>query len=79
MKKILLFLFLLPLISNAQVIRADSTQINFGNVFVGDRDSVQITLNNQSASSLNVTNIKFYTIYNETPFSASENTFMIKS
>ena len=77
MKKLLLLLLFCPLLIHAQIIRPDSSRLSFGVVNVGDIDSLQLNLNNTSASSLNVTNIKFYTIYGINPFSASENSFVI--
>jgi len=77
MKKIFLFVAFLPLFLLAQVIQPDTNQLNFGNVFVGERDTLSLTLHNLHWDTLKVTGIKFYTIYNETPFSASEEIFSI--
>ncbi|MEQ8625719.1 MAG: endonuclease [Vicingaceae bacterium] len=77
MKALITFIFFLPLIIKAQIIQADSAQLDFGVVLVGETDSMQVNLKNTSSDSLVVTNIKFYTIYNEIPFSAAQNTFTI--
>ena len=77
MKRLLLFALLLPLFATSQIISSDSSSINFGVVMVGSTDSSLVTLTNNSIVPLNVTNIKFYSIFGEVPFSASQSTFTI--
>tara|TARA_B110000503_G_C7154999_1_gene416900 strand:- start:533 stop:2182 length:1650 start_codon:yes stop_codon:yes gene_type:complete len=77
MKRLLFFALLLPLSATSQIISSDSSSINFGVVMVGSTDSSLITLRNSSVVPLNVTNIKFYSIFGEVPFSASQSTFTI--
>ena len=77
MKKQILFLLMLPFISMAQILVPDSSSINFGDVMVGDTDSVQINITNTTGNPVTVTNIKFYTIYDEFPFSALSTSFTI--
>jgi len=79
MKKLLLLALLLPLVATSQIISADSATVNFATVMVGSTDSALVTLRNNEGSPLNVTNIKFYSIYGEMPFSASQSTFTIPS
>ena len=79
MKRLLFLTLLLPLFATSQIVSADSTSINFGVVLVGSTDSSLVTLTNNSMAPLNVTNIKFYSIYGEVPFSASQSTFTIPS
>ena len=77
MKRLLLFALLLPLFATSQIISSDSSSINFGVVMVGSTDSSLVTLTNNSIVPLNVTNIKFYSIFGDVPFSASQSTFTI--
>ncbi|MDA9783020.1 endonuclease [Vicingaceae bacterium] len=77
MKRLLFFALLLPLLATSQIISSDSSSINFGVVMVGSTDSSLVTLTNNSVIPLNVTNIKFYSIFGEVPFSASQSTFTI--
>lgn len=77
MKKLFILLLFLPFVVNAQIIVTQPQQLNFGNVNVGDKDSLQLTINNRSSQSLTVTNLKFYTTYNDFPFSASQSNFTI--
>lgn len=77
MKKLLFLLMLCPVFLTAQIIQTDSSRLSFGNVFVGDKDSLQLNITNTSASSLTITNVKFYSIYDEMPFSASQTSFTI--
>ncbi|MDB9964227.1 endonuclease, partial [Vicingaceae bacterium] len=77
MKRLLFFALLLPLLATSQIISSDSSSINFGVVMVGSTDSSLVTLTNNSVIPLNVTNIKFYSIYGEVPFSTSQSTFSI--
>lgn len=77
MKKFLFIPLFLPLLMAGQIIRPDSTSINFGNVMVGNTDSAQVVLSNTSASAVNVNNVKFYSIYSEKPFSSSDTSFTI--
>lgn len=77
MKRFLLLALCLPLLATSQIISADSTSVNFGVVMVGSTDSALVTLNNSEPTPLSVTNIKFYSIYGELPFSASQTTFTI--
>jgi hypothetical protein len=77
MKKLFTLLIFIPLAAVAQIIVTQPQQLNFGNVNVGDKDSLQLTIQNQSSQSLNVTNVKFYTTYNDFPFSASQNNFTL--
>jgi len=69
--------FSLLITAKGQVIEPSLNQLNFGSVDVGEMDSLSLTLQNRSNQSLQVTNIKFYTIYNDFPFSASNNNFSI--
>lgn len=77
MKRLLLALLFLPFLAFNQEIRSNMTQINFGNVFEGTTDSVQITLSNKSISPINITGFKFYSIYNANPFFVKQNSFSI--
>lgn len=77
MKNLFTLLLFLPFIANAQIIVTQPQQLNFGNVNVGDKDSLQLTVYNSSSQSLTVTNVKFYTTYNDFPFSASQTNFNI--
>lgn len=77
MKKLFLAFALIPLFSMAQVVQPDTNQLDFKNVMVGERDTLSLTLNNQLADSIRITGIKFYAIYNEIPFSVSEEIFTI--
>jgi endonuclease I len=77
MKKLILLALLLPLFATSQIITADSSSINFGVVLVGETDSALVTLTNAESGTLNVTNIKFYSIYGEVPFSAAQTVFTI--
>ena len=79
LKASILFLFTL-LISGSlysQIIRPSSDSLDFGSVNVGEIDSLNLTLANTSNQDLQVNNVKFYTIYNDFPFSASNNNFTI--
>ena len=77
MKRLLFIALFLPLFAVSQIISPDSTSINFGVVMAGSTDSALVTLRNTGAASLNVTNIKFYSIYGDFPFSASQTNFTI--
>jgi endonuclease I len=77
MKKLILLTLLLPLFVTSQIINTDSSSINFGVVLVGETDSALVTLTNAEPGTLNVTNIKFYSIYGEVPFSAAQTVFTI--
>tara|TARA_B110000046_G_scaffold28052_1_gene28771 strand:- start:66308 stop:67957 length:1650 start_codon:yes stop_codon:yes gene_type:complete len=77
MKKLLFIALVLPLFATSQIVSSDSASINFGVVMTGTSDSSLVTLTNNSAATLNVTNIKFYSIYGEVPFSTSQSTFSI--
>lgn len=77
MKNLFTLLLFLPFIANAQIIVTQPQQLSFGNVNVGDKDSLQLTVYNSSSQSLTVTNVKFYTTYNDFPFSASQTNFNI--
>lgn len=77
MKRLLFFALLLPFLATSQIISSDSSSINFGVVMAGSTDSSLVTLTNNSVIPLNVTNIKFYSIYGEVPFSTSQSTFSI--
>ncbi len=77
MKRLLFLALIFPFFAIGQIISADSTSINFGVVMVGSTDSALVTLRNNDAAPLSVTNIKFYTIYGEVPFSASQTSFTI--
>lgn len=74
------FLFLMLFFSHAlfaQVIRPSSDSLDFASVNVGEIDSLQLTLQNTSNRNLQINNVKFYTIYNDFPFSASSASFTI--
>ena len=77
MKKLCILLLLIPFLSNAQVLVTNPPNIVFNPTNVGTRDSLSLTITNTSNVPVNVTNIKFYTIYNNFPFSASENNFTL--
>jgi endonuclease I len=77
MRGLLITLSFCPLFIFAQVAKPNASQINFGNVFEGTTDSVQITIQNNEPRSLTITGFKFYTIYNETPFFVKQNNFTI--
>ncbi len=77
MRKLLLYCLMFPLLTYGQVIRPSASQINFGNVFEGTTDSIQITLQNLESSAITVTGFKFYTIYNEQPFFVKQQNFTI--
>ena len=77
MKFLLSCILLLPIFIQAQIVKPDASQLNFGVVLVGETDSLQVNLRNSSNDSLVISNLKFYTIYNETPFSAATNSFTI--
>lgn len=77
MKRIAFLLLMSPLLIQAQILRSDLSQLDFGNVSVGDRDTLQITLNNDHNDTLRINNVKFYSIYEEMPFSAAESSFKI--
>lgn len=79
MKKTLLFAFLIPLLASGQVLKVDSSYLNFGTVMVGDKDSLEISIHNPSGDSIFVNNLKFYSIYSEFPFSASKSSFGLAS
>jgi endonuclease I len=72
MKKLLTILVTLPLLVNAQIISTQPSSLNFGNVMVGQKDSLQLTLTNNGSQSVSVTNIKNYLIYGDYPFSVSQ-------
>lgn len=79
MKKILLILFLAPFLVAAQILETQINSLNFGNVNVGEKDSLQLSIRNTSNQSVNVTNIKFYVIYGDYPFSASQSSFSLNA
>ncbi len=77
MKRIAFLLLLSPLFLNAQLVRSNLSQLDFGNVSVGERDTLQLTFSNDHHNAVMVNNVKFYSIYEEMPFSASESSFSI--
>ncbi|MCB0801574.1 MAG: endonuclease [Flavobacteriales bacterium] len=77
MKNLLIALLLFPIILTAQAVKPSTNQINFGNVYEGTTDSVQIVLHNKEPRDLIITGFKFYTIYNKTPFFVKQNNFTI--
>lgn len=77
MKKSLFLFTLLPFFIQAQVLKPNQSQLNFGNVNVGDVDSLQLVINNNYQSAITITGFKFYTIYNEVPFSVKQQNFTI--
>lgn len=77
MKKVLFALLLLPLFAAGQILRTDSSQLNFGVTLVGTTDSVPVTILNRATDSTFINNVKFYSIYGHTPFSVKENSFTI--
>lgn len=79
MKNLLLTLLFFPIFLSAQVISTQATTLNFGNVMVGSKDSLTLSLKNTGDKTLNITNLKFYTTYNNFPFSASQATFQLNS
>jgi hypothetical protein len=74
---LLLFQLLISSSLFAQIILPSSDSLNFGSVDVGEVDSLQLTLQNTSFQPLQINNVKFYTIYNDFPFSASSSSFSI--
>lgn len=77
MKNLLFILVFSPILIVAQAVKPSTNQINFGNVFEGTTDSVQIILQNKEPRTLNITGFKFYTIYNEMPFFVKQQNFTI--
>ena len=77
MKKLLSLLCFLPLFSEAQIIQTQPTALNFGNVTVGQKDSLSLTLTNTGSQSVNITNIKNYLIYGDYPFTVSQTTLSL--
>jgi len=75
MKRSIILLLLFPIGITAQILNTDSSSIDFGTVLVGNKDSIQLTVTNRSNDSVYVNNIKFYSYYNEMPFSSSMNSF----
>jgi len=59
----------------AQIIQSSLDSILFQSTNVGTKDSVQISLVNRYHSALQITNVKFYTIYGDFPFSISQTNF----
>lgn len=72
MKKLLALLCFLPFAIKAQIIQTQPTSLNFGNVTVGQKDSLSLTLNNTGNQSVTITNIKNYLIYGDYPFTVSQ-------
>lgn len=77
MRHLLFCLLLAPIMAFSQDIKSNMSQINFGNVFEGTTDSVQITLSNTTIAPVTITGFKFYTFYNANPFFVKQNTFTI--
>lgn len=63
--------------SYAQYIQSSQDSLLFPSTFVGDRDSLQINLLNSSAFNLQITNVKFYTVYGNYPFDVSQTSFAL--
>lgn len=72
MKKLLVLLCFLPFATEAQIIQTQPTALNFGNVTVGQKDSLSLTLSNSGNQSVTITNIKNYLIYGDYPFTVSQ-------
>ncbi len=79
MKKLSFLLLFMPFFSIAQVLVTNPPNIVFNPTNVGTKDSLSLTITNTSNVPVNVTNIKFYAIYNDFPFSASENSFSLSA
>lgn len=77
MKKSFLFLLLAPCLAFGQIISTQVNSLAFGNVNVGTKDSLQLSITNNSNQAVNITNIKFYVTYGDYPFSASQSTFSL--
>ncbi len=77
MKRILLFTLSIPLFLSAQVLTVDQSQLSFGSVNELTTDSLPLVITNTSAAPVTVNQLKFYTIYNSSPFSTSETNFSI--
>lgn len=77
MKRILLFTLSIPLFLSAQVLTVDQSQLTFGSVNELTTDSLPLVITNTSAAPVTVNQLKFYTIYNSSPFSTSETNFTI--
>ena len=77
MKRILLFTLSIPLFLSAQVLTVDQSQLSFGSVNELTTDSLPLVITNTSAAPVTVNQLKFYTIYNSSPFSTSETNFTI--
>ena len=79
MKKILLFSLLVPFSAIGQILNVDQSTLHFNTVLVGEKDSLEISIHNPSGDSIFVNNLKFYSVYNEFPFSASLTSFGLAS
>lgn len=64
---------------NAQTLSVSNTQLNFGVVYDGAPDSLQLTISNNLSKTVNVTGLKFYTTYGQPAFSCSTPVFSIAS
>lgn len=77
MKQLLTIFLFIPFLAFNQDIKSNVSQINFGNVFEGTTDSIQITLINTTIAPVTITGFKFYSIYNDNPFFTKQSAFTI--
>jgi hypothetical protein len=61
----------------AQSLTVSQNQINFGNTYDTNPDSVQLTISNPLTTAVDVNGIRFYQIYNSIPFTASDSAFTL--
>jgi hypothetical protein len=69
--------FIFILIIFAQTLNVSSTQLSFGNVYENAPDSLPITIYNPLAREVTITGLRFYNIYGNPAFSASQTWFSI--
>jgi hypothetical protein len=73
---LLLFIFFLEGVFS-QTLTVSSSQLNFGNVYENDPDSLPLTIYNNMGHAVDVTGIKFYNTYGVPAFSVNANGFSI--
>ena len=71
------FFLCVTLAAMAQSLTVTQSQLNFGNTYDTSPDSIQITISNPLTSTVDVSGIRFYQIYNSIPFSASDTVFTL--
>ncbi len=64
-------------LSQSQTLTVSTSQLNFGIAYENAPDSLQLTINNNLGKTVNVTGLRFYTIYGQPAFSCSNNNFSI--